>query len=444
MRRLLLVPLCGIAAVALSTTSLHAQSFCLDDNPAAPSFGVPGPIPGRGAEDPYGLGVPPNWTYGLGLAPSPSLVVAAGFAPQCDGVVMGPGPFPQLPPPDGIYNDALSDDSAQHLTFPNLPIRLRFSVDRITNGLGGALASEFGFNQHPSDIYLSTIYFVHPQNFVGTPGPLGYAGALAAPLPGTSSTTLFADESMYGLMVGPGMILPPGVPAPPIVMGSHDNIDEFDSQFLDVNGDMQNDTWMYFTLYPDEAFMSSLLPADIFDVAPGAGGSPGIPYATQMQIGFHDDHDSIDALVVWDVGIGQGGPAFNGPGAEPGLDYALFSLSPGSGSLQQWGLSSADVFFTDFSGKFFLYAPAGTLAVSHFPGGTPGLDGNVDGLEVDQCPNDLSGNGFVDFADILAIIGNWGPCPAPPTHCPWDLSGNGTVDFADILVVIGGWGPCPA
>ncbi len=56
------------------------------------------------------------------------------------------------------------------------------------------------------------------------------------------------------------------------------------------------------------------------------------------------------------------------------------------------------------------------------------------------CLPDLNGNGSVDFADILAIIGAWGPCGVP---CPEDLSGNGQVDFADLLVVISAWGACP-
>ncbi|MCP3902430.1 MAG: hypothetical protein GY715_02245 [Planctomycetes bacterium] len=56
------------------------------------------------------------------------------------------------------------------------------------------------------------------------------------------------------------------------------------------------------------------------------------------------------------------------------------------------------------------------------------------------CPEDLNGNDQVDFADILVVIGAWGPCGVP---CPEDLNDNGQVDFADILVIIGAWGPCP-
>jgi spore coat protein A len=60
---------------------------------------------------------------------------------------------------------------------------------------------------------------------------------------------------------------------------------------------------------------------------------------------------------------------------------------------------------------------------------------------VNTCPADLNGNGAVDFADILVVIGAWGPCPL---YCPTDLNDNGAVDFADILVIIGAWGTCPS
>lgn len=33
--------------------------------------------------------------------------------------------------------------------------------------------------------------------------------------------------------------------------------------------------------------------------------------------------------------------------------------------------------------------------------------------------------------------------PLPPAPCPWDVNENGDVDFADILAVIANWGPCP-
>ncbi|MCP3905347.1 MAG: hypothetical protein GY715_17100 [Planctomycetes bacterium] len=60
------------------------------------------------------------------------------------------------------------------------------------------------------------------------------------------------------------------------------------------------------------------------------------------------------------------------------------------------------------------------------------------GATAGTCPADVNDDGSVNFADILDVIGSWGPCPG----CPADVDGNGTVDFGDILDVIGAWGPC--
>ncbi|MHC5112958.1 MAG: hypothetical protein ACYTGP_00855 [Planctomycetota bacterium] len=56
----------------------------------------------------------------------------------------------------------------------------------------------------------------------------------------------------------------------------------------------------------------------------------------------------------------------------------------------------------------------------------------------DTCPEDIDGSGDVGFGDILAIIGNWGPC----IGCLEDLTGDGDVGFGDILAVIAAWGVC--
>ncbi|MCP3905808.1 MAG: hypothetical protein GY715_19450 [Planctomycetes bacterium] len=50
-------------------------------------------------------------------------------------------------------------------------------------------------------------------------------------------------------------------------------------------------------------------------------------------------------------------------------------------------------------------------------------------------PEDVNGDGVVNFADILTVIGAWGPCPG----CPEDIDGNGVVGFAEILAIIGAW-----
>ena len=51
---------------------------------------------------------------------------------------------------------------------------------------------------------------------------------------------------------------------------------------------------------------------------------------------------------------------------------------------------------------------------------------------------DLDGDGEVKVADLLILIGDWGPC----SECDSDLDNDGEVKIADLLILIGEWGPC--
>jgi hypothetical protein len=66
------------------------------------------------------------------------------------------------------------------------------------------------------------------------------------------------------------------------------------------------------------------------------------------------------------------------------------------------------------------------------------LDGSL------GTPGDVNDDGVVNVVDLLAVIGAWGRCPAPPTFCPADLAsppiGDGNVNVSDLLAVIAGWG----
>jgi hypothetical protein len=67
------------------------------------------------------------------------------------------------------------------------------------------------------------------------------------------------------------------------------------------------------------------------------------------------------------------------------------------------------------------------------------------------CPANIVNTGTsankVDVDDLLAVISQWGPCPAPPASCPANVNTTGTsatkVDVDDLLAVIGAWGNCP-
>ena len=52
------------------------------------------------------------------------------------------------------------------------------------------------------------------------------------------------------------------------------------------------------------------------------------------------------------------------------------------------------------------------------------------------CPADFDGDGDVDTADLLQLLGCWGEACG-------DVDGDGDTDTADLLALLGAWGLCP-
>jgi hypothetical protein len=440
MRSVSIVAAAGVAL--LLTSAAPAQSFSLDDNPSAPLTGPLGSIPGFGAENPLGSAPIPPW-FPPGVAPSPTL----GLLPCWDADILAPGPVTQVIFIGPAYMGAVSDNT-QDL---GVNLRLRFSVDRLSTGAPGtAVSMQAGLNQQPGDIYLTTDYYVAPGAFAAATGPPGYGGVLASVVPGgLSLNTLVYDDSFFPLLCGGGVV-PPNAVAPPIAFGTHDNIDAFDRQILSNNGDGLTDGWMYHVMSPDDAWGAGpgVSAANVYDVAPNQMSThPQFPFASANAMGLDlhgDGTDAIDALVVYDNGI-AGGPFWGGPGGEPNIDYALFSLAPASFSLSFYQLDAADVFYTNFSGTFWLFAPSGTLGLVGVPGGyPPGGGDNVDALDPAAlpCPWDCDmaagyTDGVVGITDFLALLAQWGMVG---TMCDVDGGGVGITDFLKMLAT---WGPCP-
>jgi len=53
-----------------------------------------------------------------------------------------------------------------------------------------------------------------------------------------------------------------------------------------------------------------------------------------------------------------------------------------------------------------------------------------------ECPADFDGDGDVDTADLLFLLGAWGTPEG-------DVDGDGDTDTADLLALLGAWGECP-
>lgn len=352
-KKMFLLTAVGCLLFFLVTPVSAQMEFSLDDQP----------LPFDSAEDQFGLGLPAAVNGFVG--PSPSLAMW-GFM---DSDVLLPGPAFSFPIPGTTFVDGLSADHSPLDKKMAIWIGLRFSVDRVTGGIpGSASECEAQANQQPGDMFDSSWAYVHPANFVplAPPATPPYGGPL--PPVGTGiSNILSNDDSVFGLLTG-GMMTPPcPTPAPPIQPGGqHDNIDAYN----DYPGGIR-----YYTVAPAETPISGQLPADIMMLG-------GPVWAFAPQIGLDNfggpGSDSIDALAVWDYGA---------PGAcEPGIDFALFSLAPGSQTLTQlnnmgFNVDGATIFLTDFQGFFYMFNNATDNGVAPLP--VPPLLGNPQDVNID-------------------------------------------------------------
>jgi hypothetical protein len=68
------------------------------------------------------------------------------------------------------------------------------------------------------------------------------------------------------------------------------------------------------------------------------------------------------------------------------------------------------------------------------------IDANGNGVpDGCECLADLDGDGLVSTADLLTLLGAWGPNPGHPA----DLDGDGIVGTSDLLALLAAWGACP-
>ena len=262
--------------------------------------------------------------------------------------------------------------------------------------------------------------------------------------------------------MGPGVFVESTDMAPPILPGTHDNVDTFDIAPLDTSGDLIGDKQIYFSVNPDQPVLTPLSygsASDIYRTAPGSLVSTLFAPAITMGLDiFVSDSDDLDALIVYDLGV-EGV-------LEPGVDYALFSLSAGSQSLQTHGLTAADIFFTDFRQSFATYATdadlglLGTVGPAELGGGGSGsgsaASDNLDALGSYPL-GDMDWSGSLDLNDVDDFVqGLTRPADyrdvnldhfGQPVTTLGDFSmpRDGLVDFDDIVpfrtALAGGMGP---
>lgn len=118
----------------------------------------------------------------------------------------------------------------------------------------------------------------------------------------------------------------------------------------------------------------------------------------------------------------------------------------------------------DAFGVFSLFVYHGDLIVAggfNVAGDSPAYD-IARWHDCAVCPSDITRDGKVDSADLMAVLNSWGPCQssktynkwyelylqplAPANTCPADifpLGGDGRVDHHDLVAILSAWGSCP-
>ena len=274
------------------------------------------------------------------------------FGGLFDSDMLVPGPFVDLGTMGVGQVDAFTTN--HHGAVDDPKAEFVFSVDRGTTGcVGNGLYSEASLGQQPGDLFLTRSTFPQPYPFVGLAGPAGFAGTLPTAGTGSCANRVLTQETFWGLT-------PLGV--------NKDNIDSVD--FYQSHPSMRN---LYFTMPAAEAGLHGYVAADIMAYPnPYAAWFP-FAFANDLGLDVHGSGDSIDALIIWDRGAGNQ--------MEAGVDMALFSLERGSATLtylNSIGIAAdaSTIFFTDFSGRFAIFAWGSDLGVDTTVGN------NIDAIDM--------------------------------------------------------------
>ncbi len=144
------------------------------------------------------------------------------------------------------------------------------------------------------------------------------------------------------------------------------------------------------------------------------------------------------------AGNGYAGESYVVFGKADGTPVDLAAVAAGSGGFVMNGIDQSDYSGHSVSGAGDVNGDGLADVIVGAYGADP--DGNSAAGESyivfsPVVPSDLDGDGSVEIADLLLVLGAWGPCPDPcPPFCPGDLIGDCTVGVAVLLILLANWG----
>jgi hypothetical protein len=302
--------------------------------------------------------------------------------------------------------------------------QILFSVDEDADGLNApndgpgythSVNSQDGMQQQAADVFVARHpvdrvapwglpdWYEAPQAFAGVlgAGGSGFVGATPkglAVLGSSFGNELVGNQALLGLLPGTDEDTPyNGMDPKDDVDGFEIPVNAQELGFTDDTGALNSKVYWSegrTSPFPGGGVRPGVSPSDILVAVPGGGISTFATPEDMGLLGFLTApmmpenqvyHDDLDALIMYDMD--RDGEM------DPGVDYALFSLAPGSPSLLGMGsnpavmpfdIDAGDVFVTNFQGTFALYAESNELGLNSVK--FQFNQDNVDALDVIPIP----------------------------------------------------------
>lgn len=300
---------------------------------------------------------------------------------------------------------------------------------------------------------LAALFLVLSANAAGAHGPDPYADVLVSFAPGVDGapgyddplTALGPPERFTGEDLFPGVV---SVFSPPFGFDEIVSLGcggvlvvAFDEPIAD---DPANPYGIDLLVFGNAGFIDDDWPNGVVgDVFGGGGG--------RIEVSADGAQWTPVPLVAADGPFPTNGYLDVGPyDGEPGSVASVFTrpVNPAITPEDLLGRSYAEVLavYDGSGGGAGVDLAATGLAAVSFVRITNDCNGELATVEIDgfadvapRLAGDATRDGRADFADILALLGAWGPCPPPPFPCSLDLDGDGGVGFGDILAVLAHW-----
>jgi len=432
---------------------------------------------------------PPAYFPAIGPLPPVAVAVSGGFGPMVPGLAlpMHAGALGVAPGAPGFVE---LDGVSYGRDYPIRPqtasgrVIWAFSVDEFTTSFAGPLPPNvFTSGPVPGAFSAAARVFVDVAQL---PGPV------CAPLAVAGNTLLLDCDGVAPPAGYPGIIGPPGFEINPPAMGVPDPGADIDALDIDpprstIAAGLPGYSFpIYYSL--DAGFFNAIegipnsnsaaanggfLGGDVL-VCPAPGAAP-IVYAPAAMLGIPGAGNDLDGLILWENGIAGYQPPTVPYSWVPGVapvttDMLFYSVRRGSAvvgvidGMCGTPISPADILWGPAAAggpprKWMAAGQLGLLPNDNIDaldllrdcngngkpdnfdvlmGGAVDLNGNLipDSCE---CLADINGDGVVNVADMLLVIGNWGAGAGNIA----DVNFDGTVGVGDLLAVIAAWGNCP-